>query len=138
MSSVATAQRGFTLAVRCIITINGAIMYRKRIVHERKGFLMATLSSDLVLVTGATGFIGLNTVLRLLEEGFSVRATVRNDTACQKVIHSLRDRVDVDRLGFAIADLTKNEGWRDAARGCLYVVHTAHLIRHPTRRMRMS
>ncbi len=86
---------------------------------------MAAFSSGLVLVTGATGFIGLNTVLRLLEEDFSVRATVRNDTARQKVIHSLRGLVNVDKLGFAIADLTKDEGWHDAARGCCYVIHTA-------------
>lgn len=86
---------------------------------------MATFSSNLVLVTGASGFIGLNTVLGLLQQGFIVRATVRNDAAGQKVVNSLRGLADVEKLGFAIADLTKDEGWHDAARDCIYVIHTA-------------
>jgi uncharacterized protein YbjT (DUF2867 family) len=41
--------------------------------------MIASTSSTKVLVTGASGFIGLRTTLRLLLLGYDVRATVRNE-----------------------------------------------------------
>ncbi|WP_182084577.1 NAD-dependent epimerase/dehydratase family protein [Aureimonas sp. ME7] len=81
---------------------------------------------DLVLVTGASGFIAKHIVLRLLQEGWRVRGTVRGQERADEV----RSVVEVhggdsSRLEFAFADLSSGEGWFQAAGGCRYLVHTA-------------
>lgn len=78
-----------------------------------------------VLVTGASGFIGLHTTLHLLELGYAVRATVRTEAQAQSVRATLSSHVDTGRLTFALADLCQEAGWQEAAQGCDFVVHTA-------------
>ena len=63
-------------------------------------------AGQLVLVTGANGYIALWTVRRLLEEGFSVRATVRAESKAevfQKLFASYGDRFQ----WVEVADITK-------------------------------
>ncbi|KAG5175973.1 hypothetical protein JKP88DRAFT_203281 [Tribonema minus] len=79
------------------------------------------MKAGLVLVTGASGYIGSNVVQLLLQEGYSVRGTVRSTTG-PKVQHLL----DMgEKLELVAADLTKDDGWEDAARGCDYCLHVA-------------
>ena len=79
-----------------------------------------------VLVTGASGFIGLHCVLQLLQQGYRVRGTVRSEARAEEVREAMERSVDVgDRLEIVEADLTRDEGWADAARGCTYVLHVA-------------
>ena len=79
-----------------------------------------------VLVTGASGFIGLHCVLQLLQQGHRVRGTVRSEARAEEVREAMERNVDVgDRLEIVEADLTRDEGWADAARGCTYVLHVA-------------
>jgi nucleoside-diphosphate-sugar epimerase len=81
-----------------------------------------------VLVTGASGFIGLHCVLQLLEGGYRVRGTVRNAGRADEVREAMEARVAADaarRLQLVEADLTADEGWEDAASGCTYVLHVA-------------
>jgi nucleoside-diphosphate-sugar epimerase len=80
-----------------------------------------------ILVTGGTGFVASHCILQALAGGHEVRTTVR----------SLRREGDVramlrvggaepgDRLSFAAADLTKDDGWHAAVKGCEYVLHVA-------------
>jgi len=86
---------------------------------------MATLTTTKVLVTGANGFIGLNTVLRLLQLGYNVRATIRNESHKKNIVETLSKHLDTSRLEFAIVDLIKDDGWQNAVQGCDYVIHTA-------------
>ena len=81
--------------------------------------------SKKVLVTGANGFIGLHTVLRLLQLGHMVHATVRTDGQQKNVQDALSRQVDTGKLEFCLADLIKDDGWQAAIRGCDYVIHTA-------------
>ena len=81
--------------------------------------------SKKVLVTGANGFIGLHTVLRLLQLGHRVHATVRTDGQQKNVQDALSRQVDTGKLEFCLADLIKDDGWQAAIRGCDYVIHTA-------------
>jgi len=76
---------------------------------------------DLILVTGATGFLGHNLVTFLVSSGYPVRALVRPASRWQY----LRD------LGVELAwgDVTDAESVRRAAEGCRYVVHGAGLFR---------
>ena len=79
-----------------------------------------------VLVTGASGFIGLHCVLQLLQEGYRVRGTVRSQGRADEVREAMEGNVDVgDRLEIVEADLTRDEGWADAVHGCSYVLHVA-------------
>lgn len=65
-----------------------------------------------VLVTGGTGFLAGWTIRRLLEKGYDVRTTVRSMKKSEAVKSMLeKENVDTSRLTFAIADLTKADGW---------------------------
>ena len=77
-----------------------------------------------VLVTGASGFIAGHCVKALLDEGYSVRGTVRSVANEAKVAH-LRALEGADRLELVEADLTSDAGWGEAVAGCSYVLHVA-------------
>ncbi|QOZ29983.1 aldehyde reductase [Bradyrhizobium sp. CCBAU 51753] len=80
-----------------------------------------------VLVTGGSGFIGAHTILQLLAAGHAVRTTVRNLDRAADVIAMLREGgADApDKVSFVAADLLRDDGWREAAAGCDYVLHVA-------------
>lgn len=84
-----------------------------------------SVSSVKVLVTGANGFIGLHTTLRLLQLGFNVRATVRNETHKKNVAETMLKHVDVSKLEFVLADLSRDDGWKNAVQECTYIIHIA-------------
>jgi dihydroflavonol-4-reductase len=79
-----------------------------------------------VLVTGGSGYIAGFTIRQLIEQGWTVRTTIRN----LKREGEVRDwlKVDNDRLSFFAADLTGDAGWADAMAGCSHVVHMASPI----------
>lgn len=83
--------------------------------------------SEQVLVTGGSGFIGVHCIAALLRAGYPVRTTVRSTSQSDDVLAMLRrDGVDAGgRLDFAAADLTRDEGWAQAAAGCGFVLHVA-------------
>lgn len=82
-------------------------------------------ASTKILITGANGFIGLHTVLHFLKAGYNVCATVRTKEQAEKVRPTLARHTDTNKLEFAYADLTKDEGWDQAAAGCDFVLHIA-------------
>lgn len=79
-----------------------------------------------VLVTGGSGFIGGWCVIGLLQQGYTVRTTVRDLSREASVRAALGTVVDAgDRLSFHAANLTADAGWDAAAQGCDYVLHVA-------------
>jgi dihydroflavonol-4-reductase len=79
-----------------------------------------------VLVTGGSGFLGSWCVIELLRRGHRVRATVRDLAREPEVRAAIGSQTDPgDRLALFAADLTEDEGWDEAARGCDFVLHVA-------------
>lgn len=82
-----------------------------------------------VLVTGGSGYIGSWCVIGLLQQGYTVRTTVRSLAREGAVRAAIGTVVDPqDRLSFHAADLTSDAGWDAAASGCAFVLHVASPI----------
>ncbi|RXH73234.1 hypothetical protein DVH24_012918 [Malus domestica] len=81
--------------------------------------------SESVCVTGASGFIGSWLVMRLLEHGYTVRATVRDPTNQKKVKHLLDLPKAETHLTLWKADLADEGSFDEAIQGCSGVFHVA-------------
>ncbi|KAA8531902.1 hypothetical protein F0562_006381 [Nyssa sinensis] len=78
-----------------------------------------------VCVTGAAGFIGSWLIMRLLQQGYIVRATVRDPANMKKVKH-LQELEKADKnLTLWKADLTEEGSFDEAIKGCSGVFHVA-------------
>ena len=81
---------------------------------------------DLVLVTGGSGYIAGWCIVELLRRGYDVRTTIRTSGKQAQVTDAVASAVDpAGRLSFAVADLTKPDGWAHAMRDVDYVLHVA-------------
>ncbi len=84
------------------------------------------MTTHTVLVSGATGFVGLHTVIQLLQDGHVVRGTLRSPKREAEVRESIARHVDAgDRLSLHQCDLLSDNGWDEAIAGCDYVLHVA-------------
>lgn len=80
-----------------------------------------------VLVTGGTGFLGVHTVLQLLQQGYEVKTTLRSLAKKDTIIKALEEGgiTDLSHLSFIEADLTNDNNWDEAVKDCEYVLHVA-------------
>ncbi|EGC29044.1 hypothetical protein DICPUDRAFT_84906 [Dictyostelium purpureum] len=81
-----------------------------------------------VLVTGGSGHVALFCIIKLLKEGYRVRTTVRKLSRKEDVLASIRNSglsVGDDEIEFVEADLSSDNGWGDAVKGCKYILHVA-------------
>ncbi|QPH38688.1 SDR family oxidoreductase [Pedobacter endophyticus] len=87
-------------------------------------------NKETVLVTGATGFVGMQIILQLLEKGYTVKATVRDVKSEGKVRETLRKNNvrSLEKLSFVAAELTQDNNWEEAMQGCNYVLSVASPI----------
>ncbi|GLX69749.1 SDR family oxidoreductase [Paenibacillus glycanilyticus] len=84
-------------------------------------------NNPLVLVTGGSGFIAVHIILKLLEQGFRVRTTLRTMGRQEEVKGMLRSGgiTRFDDLSFIQADLSSDLHWDEAVKGAEYVIHVA-------------
>lgn len=75
----------------------------------------------MILVTGGSGFVGSHCIKRLLADGHVVRTTVRFASRADDV----RKMIGGDAVEFVEADLSRDDGWPEAVRGCSHVLHVA-------------
>ncbi|EES04562.1 hypothetical protein BDA96_04G055300 [Sorghum bicolor] len=78
-----------------------------------------------VVVTGASGFVGSWLVMKLLQAGYTVRATVRDPANAAKTKPLLDLPGATERLSIWKADLAEEGSFDDAIRGCTGVFHVA-------------
>jgi nucleoside-diphosphate-sugar epimerase len=86
---------------------------------------------DLILVTGASGFVGKWCVVKLLEKGYRVRGTVRSE-AKAKLVHDTVSALVGDaaaNLQLVRADILDDTGWPAAMQDVAAVMHVATIIR---------
>ncbi len=81
---------------------------------------------ETVLVTGGSGYIGGWCVAALLQQGYVVRATVRDLGKAAAARDRIASVVDPgNRLSFHAATLTDDAGWDAAAEGADFMLHVA-------------
>ncbi|MGC6517675.1 MAG: SDR family oxidoreductase [Candidatus Puniceispirillaceae bacterium] len=81
---------------------------------------------ETVLVTGASGFIGLHCISQLLAQGYKVRGTVRSLNRREELESALtKAGGDIAHFSLYEADLSLETGWDEAVKGCDYVLHVA-------------
>lgn len=85
------------------------------------------MEKELVLVTGGSGFIAVHIIVKLLNQGYRVRATLRTPSRQDEVKSMLAQGgvTDFADLEFIQADLTSDTNWLEAATGAAYVIHVA-------------
>ena len=80
----------------------------------------------LVLVTGGSGYVAGYCIAELLNNGWSVRTTVRSVARTKAVRASIGDIAQkASEIEFVEADLNSDAGWDKAAIGAKYVLHVA-------------
>lgn len=82
---------------------------------------MVTSSSSKYLVTGASGFIAMHVVEKLLKQGHHVRGTIRNFKHKAKV-DSVKQLGPIELVE---ADLLDTDAWPKAAKGVDIIIHLA-------------
>jgi nucleoside-diphosphate-sugar epimerase len=84
------------------------------------------MSTDRVLVTGASGFIAKHCIAELLAAGYAVCGTVRSSARRDEIEAALvPSGIKSPLIELFEADLTGDDGWVDAVRECRYVLHVA-------------
>jgi len=84
------------------------------------------LTNSPILVTGASGFIAIHTIVQLLEQGYKVRGTIRSLSKESEVRETISKFVQAnDRLEILPADLNQESGWEEAMKDVEYVLHVA-------------
>ncbi len=78
-----------------------------------------------VLVTGASGFIAEHCIIELLNNGYSVKGSLRSMNREQEVRDAVKTETDDTKLEFCKLDLLEDDGWEDAMWDCDYLMHVA-------------
>jgi nucleoside-diphosphate-sugar epimerase len=89
------------------------------------------MAKDLVLVTGATGFLGFRVLLYTLEQGYQVRAAVRSDAKANTIKSNpaLQALNRDSQLSFVtVPDFLAPGAFDEAVQGVKYVIHVASPI----------
>lgn len=79
-----------------------------------------------IMVTGATGYVAGQLIKKLLEQGLTVHATVRNPDKTEnlKYLNAIADKSE-GKIKYFKADLLENNSFDQAIKGCEIVFHTA-------------
>jgi nucleoside-diphosphate-sugar epimerase len=93
---------------------------------------MANSGKPLILVTGATGFVGKWTVIELVKAGYRVRGSIRDlgrDDEVRRGIATQTGIEPLERLELVQLDILDDRGWASAMQDVAAVMHVATVIR---------
>ncbi|GJE86730.1 aldehyde reductase [Phanerochaete sordida] len=85
---------------------------------------MPAVAQGKVLVTGANGYIAVWVVKTLLDQGYSVRGTVRRESAIPHLKETFKEYADKLEL-IVVPDITKDGAFDEAVKGVDAIEHTA-------------
>ncbi|KAF2651003.1 cinnamoyl-CoA reductase [Lophiostoma macrostomum CBS 122681] len=86
------------------------------------------MAAKLVLITGATGFIGFRILLDVLKAGHRVRVVVRSREKADSLSHhpKLKDHYERARFDFSLVqDFAELGAWDEALRDVTHIMHVA-------------
>lgn len=85
---------------------------------------------DLVLLTGITGFIGQHLAAQLIDRGWRVRGTLRDQKRSGEAVKAIETLIPGggSHLEFAVATLERDAGWEAATGGVRAIMHVASPI----------
>lgn len=84
------------------------------------------MSKDLILLTGATGFVGFRTLIAALEAGYRVRAVVRKFEHVNKIKSHKATQPHLTDIEFAVVpDLSAKDAFASIFDSVKYVLHIA-------------
>jgi nucleoside-diphosphate-sugar epimerase len=87
------------------------------------------MANDLVLLTGATGYLGYVTLIELLKTGYKVRAAVRSESKIAAVENAPSFKaLQLPVEWVIVPDMTASGAYDEAVKGVKYVVHVASPI----------
>ena len=70
-----------------------------------------------VLVTGATGYIGLHCIHQLLNQGYAVNGSIRSPERKDEIFEALKNHnTSTENLNLFTFNLSEDDGWDE---GCL-------------------
>ena len=80
----------------------------------------------LVLITGATGYIGFRTLIETLKAGYHVRAATRNEGGIHKIKAARSTQPYLSQLEFVVVpDILKEDAYYAAVKDVDFVIHLA-------------
>jgi dihydroflavonol-4-reductase len=95
--------------------------------------------SDKVLLTGISGWISKHVAIELLNSGYEVLGTVRDNNLIEQTKQTIASQnTSLEKLSFVNLDLLSHSGWNEAAKGCKYIMHVASPFPLKTSRNRES
>ncbi len=82
---------------------------------------------EIVLVTGGNGYLGMQIILQLMQNGYAVRTTIRSLKNKSDIVEVLQNNgiSNIEDVSFFEADLTKDDNWGIVMQGCKYVLSVA-------------
>tara|TARA_Y100000589_G_C27173139_1_gene637618 strand:- start:997 stop:2010 length:1014 start_codon:yes stop_codon:yes gene_type:complete len=83
------------------------------------------LQKKIVLVTGASGYIGLHCISELLENDFYVKGSLRDINKEREVRSALGSKIKGDNFEVCELNLLDDNGWDRAIQNCDYLMHIA-------------
>lgn len=84
-------------------------------------------NKETVLVTGGSGYLAGACIVRLLQQGYQVKTTVRSVEKQSQVVAVAKEAgiADPEKISFVYASLDSDKGWAEAVADCTYVLHVA-------------